>query len=119
MQTKLQRIAAMGAALGRDSAAVAAFDLLPESSEAGEVALRDEAALPIHSGEFREAQHAYLLPGVLSTRMWIKQANYAAETLLERWVEPWEALFWALDQATGASDWEQTLRIDSAAPFQD
>jgi alpha-mannosidase len=78
----------------------------------------DEAALPVHSGEFREAQHAYLLPGVLSTRMWIKQANYAAETLLERWVEPWEALFWALDQATGASDWEQTLRIDSAAPLR-
>jgi soluble lytic murein transglycosylase len=31
-QAKLQRIAAMGAAFGRDSAAVAAFDLLPESS---------------------------------------------------------------------------------------
>lgn len=32
MQAKLQRIAAMGAAFGRDSAAIAAFDLLPESS---------------------------------------------------------------------------------------
>jgi soluble lytic murein transglycosylase len=32
MQAKLQRIAAMGAAYGRDSAAIAAFDLLPESS---------------------------------------------------------------------------------------
>jgi len=32
MQMKLQRIAAMGAAFGRDSAAIAAFDLLPESS---------------------------------------------------------------------------------------
>jgi len=31
-QAKLQRIAAMGAAYGRDSAAIAAFDLLPESS---------------------------------------------------------------------------------------
>jgi soluble lytic murein transglycosylase len=32
MKAKLQRIAAMGAAYGRDSAAIAAFDLLPESS---------------------------------------------------------------------------------------
>jgi len=31
MQAKLQRTAAMGAAFGRDSAAIAAFDLLPES----------------------------------------------------------------------------------------
>ncbi|MCX6034489.1 MAG: hypothetical protein NTV38_05875, partial [Chloroflexi bacterium] len=27
-------------------------------------------------------------PGVLSTRMWIKQRNHACETLLEKWVEP-------------------------------
>jgi soluble lytic murein transglycosylase len=32
MQTQLQRIAALGAAYGRDSAAVAAFDQLPDSS---------------------------------------------------------------------------------------
>jgi peptidoglycan lytic transglycosylase len=32
MQTQLQRIAALGAAYGRDSAAVAAFDQLPETS---------------------------------------------------------------------------------------
>ncbi len=32
LQAKLQRIAAMGAAFGRDSAAIAAFELLPESS---------------------------------------------------------------------------------------
>lgn len=32
LQAKLQRLAAMGAAYGRDSAAIAAFDLLPESS---------------------------------------------------------------------------------------
>ena len=90
---------------------------LPQYRAAMTAAL-DAAALPIHTGEFREAQHAYLLPGVLSTRMWIKQANYAAETLLERWVEPWEALLWALNEATGAGDWEQTLRIDSAAPLR-
>ena len=75
-------------------------------------------ALPTHRGEFREAHSAFLLPAVLSTRMWIKQANYAAETLLERWVEPWEALHWALNRGSDAADWERTLRIDSAAPLR-
>jgi alpha-mannosidase len=78
----------------------------------------DGAALRAHTGEFREAQHAFLLPGVLSTRMWIKQANYAAETLLERWVEPWEALRWALDEATGRQDPATSLEIDSAAALR-
>ena len=30
----------------------------------------------------------HLLPGVLSTRMWIKQRNHASENLLTKWVEP-------------------------------
>ena len=30
----------------------------------------------------------HLLPGVLSTRMWIKQHNHASQTLLEKWAEP-------------------------------
>ncbi|HMA35981.1 MAG TPA: glycoside hydrolase family 38 C-terminal domain-containing protein [Chloroflexia bacterium] len=74
--------------------------------------------LPTHRGEFREAATANLLPGVLSTRMWIKQANYAAETLLERWVEPWEALHWATDQAQGSPDPGRALQIESAAPLR-
>jgi len=44
--------------------------------------------LPIMKGELRESRRAHLLPGVLSTRMWIKQHNRASETLLEKWVEP-------------------------------
>lgn len=39
-------------------------------------------------GELRNPQLAYLLPGVLSARMWIKQRNYKMETLLERWAGP-------------------------------
>lgn len=74
--------------------------------------------LRVHRGEFREARTAFLLPSVLSTRMWIKQANYAAETLLERWVEPWEALHWAISAAHGDPDWERDLRIESAASLR-
>src|SRR6266516_4730505 len=48
------------------------------------------------SGEMRSSQYAHLLPGVLSTRMWIKQQNTLTEHLLERWVEPMTAWAWRL-----------------------
>ena len=49
--------------------------------------------LPNLSGELRDPQKAHMLPGVLSTRMWIKQRNHDSETKLERWVEPFST--WA------------------------
>ncbi len=52
-----------------------------------------QIALPIHIGELRDPQKAHLLPGVLSTRMWIKQRNWKAQNDLERWAEPFSA--WA------------------------
>ncbi len=54
------------------------------------------ASLQVLSGEMRSSQFAHLLPGVLSTRMWIKQQNNATEHLLERWVEPLTAWAWKL-----------------------
>jgi hypothetical protein len=39
-------------------------------------------------GELRSSRRHNLLPGVLSTRMWIKQRNHACQTLLEKWAEP-------------------------------
>ncbi|MBI2865469.1 MAG: hypothetical protein HYX94_13020 [Chloroflexi bacterium] len=45
-------------------------------------------------GELRDSQRAPLLPGVLSTRMWIKQRNFECESLLENWAEPFTA--WAV-----------------------
>jgi alpha-mannosidase len=45
------------------------------------------------SGEMRDHQMHNLLPGVLSTRIWIKQRNAACQRLLERWAEPFAA--WA------------------------
>ena len=58
-------------------------------AELGEDGLR---ALPLRTGEMRDSSRAHLLPGVLSTRMWIKQRNHACQTLLERWAEPFSAI---------------------------
>jgi mannosylglycerate hydrolase len=44
--------------------------------------------IPTIYGELRSPRRHHLLPGVLSTRMWIKQRNHTVETLLEKWVEP-------------------------------
>src|SRR5258708_20783502 len=38
--------------------------------------------LPQRLGEFRSSYAAHLLPGVLSTRMWLKQRNATSEPLL-------------------------------------
>lgn len=58
------------------------------------------AQLPVMSGELRSPQRAHLLPGVLSTRMWIKQRNHASETLLEKWAEPFSAIAAQLKRET-------------------
>jgi mannosylglycerate hydrolase len=52
-----------------------------------------EISLPTVMGELRSSKRHHLLPGVLSTRMWIKQRNHACETLLEKWAEPFST--WA------------------------
>jgi alpha-mannosidase len=66
----------------------------------------DEAQdLEVVTGELRSPQRHHLLPGVASTRMWIKQRNDAVETLLTRWAEPfsaWAELMDLLDPETGA-----------------
>jgi len=46
------------------------------------------ATIPVVEGELRSCRRMHLLPGVLSTRMWIKQHNRACEILIEKWVEP-------------------------------
>lgn len=47
-----------------------------------------KSEIPTVIGELRSSKRAHLLPGVLSTRMWIKQRNHASENLLEKWAEP-------------------------------
>ncbi len=50
--------------------------------------IKEIIELPVFVGELRSCKRMHLLPGVLSTRMWIKQRNHASEVLLEKWVEP-------------------------------
>ena len=57
-------------------------------------ALREAAtAVPLAtvSGELREDRHGACLAGVLSTRVYLKQANHASEQSLERYAEPLSA----------------------------
>jgi len=49
--------------------------------------------LPLVHGELRSPKRHHLLPGVLSSRVWIKLRNHECETLLERWAEPFSS--WA------------------------
>ncbi len=70
-------------------------------------AVRDEVrqrkiGLPTIRGEARSPKRHHLLPGVLSSRVWIKQRNHECETLLERWAEPFTA--WAEILAPNTSD---------------
>lgn len=45
-----------------------------------------------HQGEFRGSRYQHVLSGVLSSRIYLKQANHQAETRLERYTEPLAAL---------------------------
>ena len=60
---------------------------IPHYLKAIQPAVR-KANLPIVVGELRSPKRIHLLPGVLSTRTWIKQRNHASEVLLEKWAEP-------------------------------
>ncbi|MBM4040731.1 MAG: hypothetical protein FJ290_19680 [Planctomycetes bacterium] len=68
--------------------------------------------LPVRTGELREPsknRHGYLwlIPNCVSSRVRMKQANDACQTLLERWVEP----FLAIANLEGAGIPDRFLRI--------
>lgn len=60
---------------------------LPKYLKAIQASIKKADLLTVE-GELRSSKRAHLLPGVLSTRMWIKQRNHASEVLLEKWAEP-------------------------------
>ncbi len=63
-------------------------------------------------GELRSGFRAYLLGGTISTRMYLKQANYRAELLLEKYAEPLSTLAWALyEGAYPQAELRQAWRI--------
>ena len=52
--------------------------------------------LAVRRGEWRHNRPARITPGVMSARMYLKQADFRAGTALERGAEPLQALAWAL-----------------------
>ncbi|MGB6837552.1 MAG: glycoside hydrolase family 38 C-terminal domain-containing protein [Dehalococcoidia bacterium] len=81
-------------------------------------ALREEeASWPRHQGEFRSGQRAPVLPGVLSTRMWIKQRNQQCEELLTRWAEPFSVWAALLRKRVGGAWQEPPLPAGPRSPY--
>ncbi len=56
-----------------------------------------DAEAPLFCGELIGGRVANLLPGVWSTRTYLKIRNRRSESLLEQWAEPWAALLARLD----------------------
>ena len=63
--------------------------------------------MPVVKGELRSSLRSPLLPGVLSTRVWIKQDNQACQTLLEKWVEPFNVFAERTTVKSGASNFNR------------
>ncbi len=61
--------------------------------------IRNEASLvglPIIEGEQHASKYIPVLPGVFSSRLYLKQKNFTCQQLLERWVEPFSTIAWWL-----------------------
>ncbi len=84
-QTELPDILAAGNRRLDDATLV--LGTLPAYLDSLRQAVR-ERDLEVVEGELRSPARAPLLSGVLSSRLWIKQRNTAAQTLLETWAEP-------------------------------
>jgi mannosylglycerate hydrolase len=56
--------------------------------------------LLVHKGEMRNARYSPILPGVLSSRMYLKQRNDRLQKLLVGYAEPITSLAWALGENT-------------------
>lgn len=57
-----------------------------------ELVLAENPELKTYQGELHGGRYQYLLSGVYSARMWIKQWNKLCETQLERYTEPFAAI---------------------------
>lgn len=66
------------------------------------------------AGELRQGGRAYLLPDVLSARMYLKQLNAHCQNLWQNYVEPLTALSWAVggryEDGFWQEGWDQILQ---------
>lgn len=84
----------------------ARLSTLPAYVTAARQAVRAGDTLEVVRGELRAGQeHAFLLPGVLSARVYLKQANASAQRELEHWAEPLSTFAWH----GGGADYPQGL----------
>ncbi|MEK7395465.1 MAG: glycoside hydrolase family 38 C-terminal domain-containing protein [Candidatus Poribacteria bacterium] len=60
----------------------------------------EQADFGEHRGELRGSRYHPLMTGIISSRVYLKQANEIAQTLLERWAEPFSALNWLIAKNT-------------------
>jgi alpha-mannosidase len=88
---------------------------LPQFVEAVRAEL-DESKLITVRGELRSPKRHHLLPGVLSTRLGIKQRNAACQTLLEKWTEPFAAIATLLNQSANQPTYPPSLEVPALEP---
>lgn len=84
------RLLQLAASLDRAPGTTAALSTLPAYVEAVKTAAASRpGSLEVIRGELRGGEdYAYLLPGVLSARTYLKRANARVQRELERWAEP-------------------------------
>ena len=70
-------------------------------------------------GELRSCRYAPILPGVLSSRIYLKQRNHRVESLLEGYAEPIAALAWSLGEEYPDSFLRQAWRLLLQNHFND
>jgi len=81
---------------------------LPEFVQAMKADLKDKYdQLKKYKGEFRlPADEGEIFPGILSSRIYLKELNHRIESLLEKWVEP----FAAISSIYGDKDKQQLIK---------
>ena len=86
------------ARVGEEPGVRARQSTLPAYVEAVQAAVRADGAggrLETVRGELRGGEeYAFLLPGVLSARTYLKQANARVQAVLEKWAEPVSVFSW-------------------------
>ncbi|MFB6215115.1 MAG: hypothetical protein ABEI54_04515, partial [Candidatus Bipolaricaulia bacterium] len=53
-----------------------------------------EGPIEVISGELRDNHHFPVLPGTLSSRIYLKQSNRKAQSLLQKYAEPLATFSW-------------------------
>lgn len=75
---------------------------------------KDHGPLAPVQGELHEGMEVGLLSGIFSTRMYIKQANASAQTLIEKFSEPLSTFSWLLGESYPAPfllyAWKELLK---------